>query len=258
MDNTPQNAPTALPSPLRILINGYRGRMGQEIVAAIEAAPDLSCVALTTRGDDLAASLQDSQAQIAIDVSLPDSVYATTQCIIEQGVHPIIGTSGLTDQQIEHLSARCQSAHLGGIIAPNFSLGALLMMKFAAQAARYLPDIEIIEAHHPNKIDAPSGTALKTAQLVHAGQPDAYKAKAAMAKQPPIGARGHLAYNIPIHALRLPGIVAQQQVLCGGQEETLSITHNTRHRRAFMPGVLFACRQVMGLKHLVYGLEQLL
>jgi 4-hydroxy-tetrahydrodipicolinate reductase len=242
---------------IRVLINGAHGKMGRECVKAIENDAALQLVAAIGRADDLAAMLQQSQAQVAIDLTAPHAVYENALAIIAAGVHPVIGTTGLTPAQIANLEQRCAQKKLGGVIAPNFSIGAILMMRFAAQAAKYLPDVEIIELHHPAKLDSPSGTALKTADIIA-------EARTAAPQQLPVaretipGARGAFRHGVPIHAVRLPGLVACQEVLFGGLGETLRISHHTIHREAFVPGVLLACKKVVELDRLLYGLEHLL
>jgi len=223
---------------IRILINGAQGKMGQVTVQAIQQAPDLELVATLDRGHSLITRIDETHPDVAIDFTEPKAVYKNAQIMIEMGVHPVIGTSGLTLQEIENLQHLCREKSLGGIIAPNFSLGAVLMMKYAEDAARYFKDVEIIEMHHHEKKDAPSGTANKTAQMI---------------KQ-----AGHHAQYPPIHSVRLPGLVAHQRVILGGLGETLTIQHDSINRDCFMPGVLLACRKVMTLKGLFYGLEKLL
>lgn len=238
---------------LRIMINGASGRMGQEAVKAIEQAQDLSLVAKTGHQDDLAGTIKSSEADIVIDFTRPDCVYQNTKTILEQGAHPVIGTTGLTQQQILELQGLAREKQLGGIIAPNFSVGGVLMMKFAQQAAHYLPHVEIIEMHHDKKLDAPSGTAVKTAHMIAAmrgSQPSL-----PICKESLVGARGGNYENIAIHSIRLPGFLAHQMVIFGSEGETLTIKHDSISRSCFMPGVLLACRKVPMLKELVYGLE---
>jgi 4-hydroxy-tetrahydrodipicolinate reductase len=240
----------------RILVNGANGRMGHETITAIEQTQDLTIVAKTGHKDDLATAIKSSEAQIVIDFTRPDCVYQNTKTIIEQGAHPVIGTTGLTQQQIIELQNLAKAKQLGGIIAPNFSIGAILMMKFAQQAAHYLSHAEIIEMHHDKKLDAPSGTAIKTAQMIAAtrnSQPTMPTCKESLP-----GARGGNYENIAIHSIRLPGFLAHQMVIFGGEGETLTIKHDSISRSCFMPGVLLACRKVTTLKELVYGLENVM
>lgn len=244
---------------IKVLVNGARGKMGQITVATLQQQPDFACVAVNGRHEDLAQIIEDSQPEIAIDFTVPDAVFANSQILIAHGVHPIIGTSGLTLPQIDELKQQCQQKKLGAIIAPNFSLGAILMMKYAADAARYFKDVEIIEMHHPQKLDAPSGTANKTAQMIqsiHKNKENAENLFSASKSFPP--ARGDHSYDIPVHSVRLPGIFANQTVIFGGLGETLTIRHDAIERQSCMPGVLLACRKVLSLDHLVYGLEHLI
>ncbi len=223
---------------IKVLINGYKGKMGQAAVAAIQAAPDLKLVATIGREDNLSQSIEESGAEVVLDLTTASAAFKNTQVIIQAGAHPVIGTSGLTPNEISNLKEQCKTKKLGGIITPNFSLGAILMMHYAAHAARFFSEAEIIELHHPQKKDAPSGTAIKTALAMQA-------------------ARGNDVI-VPIHSIRLPGLVAHQSVMFGGVGETLTIRHDSLDRSCFMPGVLLACRKVTELHELIYGLDILL
>jgi 4-hydroxy-tetrahydrodipicolinate reductase len=236
---------------MKVIVNGANGRMGQATVNALAEDPTLQCVATLGRNDDLATALSQTKADIVVDFTTPDVVYDNTQLIIAHNVHPIIGTTGLTAAQMTHCQALAAEKKLGGIIAPNFSLGAILMMRFASLASRYFPDAEIIEYHHPHKLDAPSGTAIKTAALIAQARTQASTIPAEA------HARGECHHQVPIHSCRLPGFIASQQVVFGGQAESLTIQHHTLDRSCFMPGVLLACHRVHALKELVYGLESL-
>lgn len=240
---------------ITVLINGALGKMGVATVAAIAHESDLQLVATTTRGDDLAEAIAQHRPDVVIDWTTPDSAFDNTQKIIASGARPVVGTTGLTTAQIALLSAQCAEKKSGGIIAPNFSIGAILMMKYAQDAAKYFPDVEIIEYHHPKKLDAPSGTAKKTAELIA-------KTKQAKNTSANIDAglknkasRGEDYHGIPIHALRLTGVFANQTVIFGDTGETFSIQHNATDRSAMMPGLFLCCRKVMTLDHLVYGME---
>lgn len=241
---------------VRILINGAHGKMGQESVKAVDRDPVLQLVAQTGRNDDLSKIIQASQAQVVIDFTTPDAGYENALTIINANAHPVIGTTGLKPDQITDLEKRCAQKKLGGIIAPNFSIGAVLMMRFAEQAAKYFANAEVIELHHPGKLDSPSGTAIKTAEMISKARIN--NEASPLTRETIPGARGALHQNVPIHSIRLPGLVANQEVLFGGLGETLRICHTTIHREAFMPGVLLACKKVSQLDHLVYGLESLL
>lgn len=242
--------------PIRVLVNGAQGKMGRIACQTIIDHPELQLAAGLGRHDQLARAIIESQAQVVVDLTAADCVYDNTLTIIEAGAHPVIGTSGLVPEQIELLREQCDLRHLGGIVVPNFSIGAVLMMRFAAQAARILPDVEIIEAHHPQKQDAPSGTAIKTADIIAASRQTCPPQPSIKAILP--HARGATQHHIPIHSLRLPGILAQQHIIFGNTGETLSITHNSIDRSSFMPGMILACQKVLRLKTLYYGLEHLI
>lgn len=240
----------------RVIVNGAEGKMGRLAAVTLAAHPDFELVAKLGRKDDLAKSILKTKADIVVDLTSADAVYLNTLTIIEQGACPVIGTSGLLPEQVDVLQKKCAANALGGIIVPNFSIGAILMMRFAAIAARYMPDVEIIEAHHPQKKDAPSGTAIKTADLI--AQARENKTQPGVCKEVLQGARGALSQGVSIHSLRLSGVLAEQEVLFGQTGETLSITHRTIDRISFMPGLIIACQQVTSLKTLCYGLEHLL
>jgi len=239
----------------RVIVNGALGKMGVLACTTLQQHPDFELVAQLSRGDDLRAAIADTRATIVLDLTRADSAYDNSLTIIESGAHPVIGTSGLLPEQIAHLGALCEQQKLGGIIAPNFSIGAVLMMRFAAQAARYLPDVEIIEAHHQQKFDAPSGTAMKTAELI--GEARRSEREKTPEHELIAGARGGAHHGVPIHSLRLPGFVAKQDVIFGTLGETLTLSHNSIDRISFMPGVVLCCQKVSGLGGLYYGMEQL-
>lgn len=241
---------------IKVIVNGASGKMGTIACETFNKTPDFELVASLGRTDSLTTNMANHHPDIVVDLTSAKCVYNNTRTIIEAGIHPIIGTSGLLPTQVEELQLLCKKTNLGGIIVPNFSLGAILMMRFAADAAQYFSSAEIIEAHHPLKHDAPSGTAVKTAEVIA-------KHRRAESEQNNThelipGARGAEHQHVQIHALRLPGFLAQQQVIFGGTGETLSIIHNSIDRSCFMPGLLFACRKVRELNELVYGLESLL
>lgn len=242
---------------IKVLINGAFGRMGQIAVKAINEHPHLELVGQIGREYDLKKSIKDSQAQVVVDFTSPLSVYDNTLAIIETGAHPVIGTSGLKPKEIETLKKRARELKLGGIIAPNFSLGAVLMMKYAKAIARYMPSAEIIEMHHDGKADSPSGTALRTAQLLSEANTQLNGPEKSI-HETVAGARGANYCHVPIHAVRLPGLLACEQVIFGNVGETLTLTHNSIDRQCFMPGVCFACEKVITLEELVYGLEEVL
>ena len=241
----------------RVLVNGAKGRMGQEVVKAVTAAADLELVDQTDLGDDLIARIKASQAQAVVDFTTAAVAFENTRKILEAGVHPVVGTSGLLAEQVAKLQQLAQDKGIGGLIAPNFAIGAVLLMKYAQDAAKYLPDVEVIELHHNRKADAPSGTAVKTAQLIAEARQEIPKALVEE-KELFEGARGSELHGVRVHSLRLPGLVAHQEVIFGGTGETLTIRHDSIHRESFMPGVCLACRKVIGTQQLFYGLEHLL
>ena len=242
---------------IRVLVNGAKGRMGQEIVKAVTAAADLEIVDQTDLGDDLIARIKASQAQAVVDFTTAAVAFENTRKILEAGVHPVVGTSGLLAEQVAELQQMAKDKDIGGLIAPNFAIGAVLLMKYAQDAAKYLPDVEVIELHHNRKADAPSGTAVKTAQLIAEARHETPKALVEE-KELFEGARGSEVHGVRVHSLRLPGLVAHQEVIFGGTGETLTIRHDSIHRESFMPGVCLACRKVIGTQQLFYGLEHLL
>jgi 4-hydroxy-tetrahydrodipicolinate reductase len=239
--------------PIQVLVSGAAGKMGQEVVKAIQQNPEFSLAAQAGKHDDLNTLIQQSGAEVVVDFTTPDTVFKNTLTIIRNQIHPVIGTTGLQETQLAELTHLCAEKKLGGIIAPNFSLSAILMMQFAGIAARFFPHAEIIELHHPNKIDSPSGTAIKTAAIIAENRQQTIMLKPTRETLP--GARGAVNHDIPIHAIRLPGFSASQEVIFGGLGQTLAIRQDTVNREAYMPGVLLACKKVKELDHLVYGLE---
>lgn len=243
--------------PIRIIINGAQGKMGRLACETIENHPDFELVGALGRHDDLSSEIPARDTQVVIDLTRADVVYENSLTIIESGAHPVIGTSGLLNEQIKFLQTRCQAKKLGGIIVPNFSIGAVLMMQFASQAARFISEVEIIEAHHPQKQDAPSGTAIKTAEMIAKARPSPANFLPNTKELLP-GVRGARQEGIPIHSIRLPGLLARQEVIFGSIGETLTITHQSIDRASFMPGLILACQRVGELNALYYGLENLL
>lgn len=242
---------------IKVLVNGAFGRMGQMTTDAISKHPGLELVGQTGREYDLHQAIKDSKADVVVDFTDANAIYKNAQTIIEAGAHPVIGTSGLKAHEIIALQKQCAELKLGGLIAPNFSLGAVLMMKHAREIAKYFSHVEIIEMHHDGKIDSPSGTAVRTAELIadanaNLNQPDKPNTETIP------GARGATHHRIPIHAVRLPGLLAHQTVMFGGTGEALTIRHDSLDRACFMPGVCLACEKVMGLDYLAYGLEEIL
>lgn len=241
---------------MRVLVNGAKGRMGREVCQAVRAEADLILAAETDLGDNLTEAIREGRAAVVVDFTHPESAVENTAAILRAGAHPVVGTTGFRAEDIESLQALAGSLGRGGVIAPNFALGAVLLMKFAAEAARYFPAVEVIELHHEQKLDAPSGTALKTVELIRRANP-APPVNSSEKEVVP-GARGGRHLGVPIHSVRLPGYVAHEEVLFGGLGQVLSIRHDSLSRASFMPGVLLAVRKAPGLKTLHYGLETIL
>ncbi|MFG2713923.1 4-hydroxy-tetrahydrodipicolinate reductase [Streptomyces goshikiensis] len=246
-------------SKLRVAVLGAKGRIGAEAVRAVEAAEDMELVAALSRGDKLE-TLAETGAQVAVELTTPASVMGNLDFCIRHGIHAVVGTTGWTEDRLAQLGGwLAGSPETGVLIAPNFSIGAVLTMKFAAQAARYFESVEVVELHHPNKVDAPSGTATRTAQLIAAA-----RAEAGCAPQPDAtvtgldGARGADVDGVPVHAIRLRGLLAHQEVLLGGEGETLTIRHDSLHHSSFMPGILLGARRVTQTPGLTFGLENFL
>jgi 4-hydroxy-tetrahydrodipicolinate reductase len=244
---------------IKVGVVGAYGRMGTEICAAVDAAADLDLVARIGAKDALT-QLLDAAADVIVDVTRPDAVMDNIRFAISHGIHAVVGTSGFTPQRLDTVRTWLTDAPgVGVLIAPNFSIGAVLMMRFAEQAARFYESAEIIELHHPDKVDAPSGTALRTAERVAAARtaaglgpvPDATAESAA-------GSRGTVVDGIHVHSVRLRGLVAHQEVLLGAVGETLTIRHDSVHRSSFMPGVLLAIRFVPTTPGLRVGLDSLI
>lgn len=241
---------------IRVIVNGAKGKMGRLACETINNHPDLELVAGLGRDDHLPDVISATKAQVVVELTRADCVYKNSLTIIESNAHPVIGASGLLPGQIKVLQEKCNEKKLGGIVVPNFSIGAVLMMRFAEAAAFFLPEVEIIEAHHQQKLDAPSGTAMKTAEMIGAARHG--KKNALALKEILPGVRGGTHQEVNIHSLRLPGFLASQQVIFGNTGETLTITHNSIDRSCFMPGIILSCQKVGKLNTLYYGLEHLL
>ncbi len=243
-------------SKIGVIVNGAAGKMGRLACETLQSAPEFELLAGLGKSDDLAQAIIDMNAHIVVDLTRADCAYQNSLTIIEQGASPVIGTSGLLEPEIKTLSALCEKKKLGALIVPNFSIAAVLMMRFAAEAAHYLPDVEIIEAHHPAKAEAPSGTAIKTADLIAHARKASPHLSTAQEILP--GALGALYQDVRIHSLRLPGTLAEQDVIFGQTGETLTIRHQTMDRISFMPGLRLACQKVQSLGKLAYGLDHIL
>lgn len=262
---------------INIIVAGPRGKMGKEAIKMIERVPDFNLVAVIDRKndgkflneiteesdaqvpvyEDLAECFQQIDADVFIDLTSPEPGYKHTKLAIEHRVRAVIGTSGFTKENIKELKDLSNEYNSGCIIAPNFAIGAVLMMKFSQMAAQYFPDVEIIEMHHDQKVDAPSGTAVKTAEMIQKtrttkaqGHPDE--------REELEGARGAELDGMHIHSVRLPGLVAHQEVIFGGPGQLLTIKHDSMSRDSFMDGIKTSIYKVMELDRLVYGLENIL
>lgn len=247
------------PEPIRVGVLGARGRMGTEVCRTVDAADDLELVAMVDQ-DDWLFNIADAAAEVVVDFTTPDTVMEHVQWCIDQGINVVVGTSGFTEARYDQVRQWLASRpELGVIVVPNFAIGAVLMMDFAARAAKHFTSIEIIEMHHPNKIDAPSGTAQRTAELIAAARegaglppsPDATKEELR-------GARGSDVEGIRVHSIRAAGLVAHQEVIFGSAGETLTIRHDSFDRSSFMPGVLLAIRAAKLRPGLTIGLGPLL
>lgn len=243
----------------RVGVLGARGKVGREICAAVAAADDLELVAEIDAGDDLA-TLTEAGAELVVDFTHPDVVMANLEFCVAHGIHAVVGTTGFDDERLTRLDAwLAEAPGTGVLIAPNFSIGAVLMMRFAAEAARFYESVEIVELHHPTKADAPSGTARRTAELVAAARREAGCDPMPDATSTSLdGARGASVDGVPVHALRIRGMVAHQEVVLGGPGETLTIRHDSMDRASFAPGVLVGLRAIGAHPGLTVGLEHLL
>ncbi len=268
-------------APITVMVVGAAGKMGREVVKAVAGAPDLELVAAVDQGrtgedagevaglgkieiplrDDLEEALAAVRPQVMVDFTRPEGLLARIAAALRHGVRPVVGTTGLSQSEIDQVASLAAEKRLGCLIAPNFAIGALVLMRCAGLAARYFAQAEIIELHHAGKVDAPSGTALKTADVIAAAR---RKASATPMATPGAeservaGVRGGECAGVRVHSVRLPGLVAHQEVLFGNAGEVFTLRHDSLSRESFMPGVLLAIRAVTGLSGLVYGLDKLI
>ncbi|MBV9594802.1 MAG: 4-hydroxy-tetrahydrodipicolinate reductase [Actinobacteria bacterium] len=251
--------PAPAGQPARVGVLGARGRMGQEVCRTVQSAPDLELVATVDVGDQLS-ELVEAGAEVVVDFTQPQVVMDNLRFCIEQGIHAVVGTTGFSEQRLATLREwLADRPALGVLVAPNFGIGAVLSMQFAQVAARFFESAEVIELHHPRKIDAPSGTAMRTAELIAQARrraglgpvPDATSAGVD-------GARGAEVEGIHVHGLRIAGLVAHQEIIFGTEGETLTIRHDSLDRSSFMPGVLLAVRAIGRRPGLTVGIESLL
>ncbi len=261
----------------RVLVSGAYGRMGREVVKAVVTQDDMVLVGAVDKigvesdigkvcgldklgvniEKDLLATLKRTKPDVMVDFTTPLVIMENIRIAAEAKVAGVIGTTGLTGENLEEVNELALQSGKAFLVAPNFAIGAVLMMRFAREAARYFPDVEIIELHHDRKIDAPSGTALKTAEMIAAG-----RVMEPLVKPAPLekidGARGGEYLGTKIHSLRLPGLIAHQEIIFGNQGQTLTIRHDSLERTSFMPGVLMAIRKLRTLKGFFYGLESIM
>lgn len=262
---------------IKVAVVGARGRMGREVVKMVLEDESLQLVAAVSPSSGpidagnlagkpdtgvlvsstLEQALGGAKADVLVDFTVPQAAYGNTKTAIEYGVRPVIGTTGFTPDQIVELDELCKQKGIGGLIAPNFSIGAILMMKFAAEASKYLPHVEIIEYHGDQKLDAPSGTSIKTAELISQVRQELRQGNP---KEEEVieGARGGYYNGFRIHSVRLPGVFAQQEVVFGGYGQTLKIRHDSYDRAGYMPGVNVAVKKVMTYTGLIYGFEHIM
>lgn len=260
---------------IRVLVTGAAGKVGSEVVRAVTEADGMTVVAAVDPGvsgcfvagphgahiectQDLGAAIQAFKPDVMVDFTRPDVVEANLRVALAAGVDCVVGTTGLSEELLAELAALAPE-NTCLFFAPNFAVGAVLMMQFAEQAARYMPHVEVIELHHDRKLDAPSGTAIRTARMVAAARnqwPQTPGAETELAGMQ--GARGTMVDGVAVHSVRLPGLVAHQEVVFGGQGQTLTIRHDTIDRTSFMPGVVLAVREVGSRSGLVIGLEELM
>jgi 4-hydroxy-tetrahydrodipicolinate reductase len=242
---------------IRVGVLGARGRMGSEVVRAVEAAKDMEVVAAIDADDPLS-GLVDARAEVVVDFTHPDVVMDNLSFCIENGIHCVVGTSGFDQSRLDAVAALlADKPSVGVLIAPNFGIGAVLLMRFSEIAARYYESAEIIELHHPRKADAPSGTAAHTARLIAAARSGMDPMPDATTQEEP-GARGAVVDGVRVHSLRISGMIAHQEVVFGGESETLTLRQDSLHRTSFMPGVVLGVREIVGRPGLAVGLDKYL
>ena len=241
---------------MRVGVLGAKGKVGSTMVAAVQAAEDLTLSAEVDAGDPLSL-LTEGDTEVVIDFTHPDVVMGNLEFLIANGIHAVVGTTGFTQQRVEQVQSWLAEKNTSVLIAPNFAIGAVLSMHFAKQAAPFFDSAEVIELHHPHKADAPSGTAARTAKLIADARKGLPPNPDATSSSLP-GARGADVEGIPVHSVRLAGLVAHQEILFGTQGETLTIRHDSLDRTSFVPGVLLAVRRIRERPGLTVGLEPLL
>ncbi len=271
-------------SPIPVIVNGAGGKMGREVVKSVAGASEMTLIAAIDRNRDLigkdvgevagigemeipitnemesmcAFAAQQKELPVMVDFTHPDGVYNNIRSAIAYGIRPVVGTTGMSEQQLKDIEEFAEKASTGCLIIPNFSIGMVLLQQAAIQASKYFDHVEIIELHHNQKADAPSGTAIQTAQLL-AEMGKTFNPPQVKETEKIAGARGSLAEeNIRIHSIRLPGLIAHQEVIFGAAGQIYTLRHDTSDRSCYMPGVLLAIRKIIQLKSMIYGLEKIL
>ena len=257
---------------IRVAVHGAAGRVGREVLRAVDAAPGMMLTVAVDRVapsdleplpadvpyyTDISSALTHAPSDVVVDFSVAPACLAMVPQALAAGTRPVIGTTGLSEEQIAHLDAQCQEHGLGGLLAPNFTIGAVLLGKLAAIAAPYFDYVDLVEEHHEMKVDAPSGTALGIAKAIQEAHPEAF-AHNDPEREPLAGSRGADYHGISVHSARMPGRMAHHQVTFGGPGQTLTLRHDTNNRECYMPGVLLAVRKVGELEGLTVGLERLM
>lgn len=251
---------------IKVVVSGALGKMGKEVISTVNKEESLELVGVVdvkkfseewletelVTGQDVELVLKEAKPHVMVDFTQPDVLLNNLTAAIKNNVAPVIGTTGITEEILKEVHSLSEYYNVGAVIAPNFSIGAVLMMHFAAKISSYMPNVEIIEMHHDKKLDAPSGTAIKTAQLIDA------ELKEKEIKNENSLARGEIFNGINVHSIRLPGLVAHQEVIFGGVGQTLTIRHDAINREAFMPGVVLAIKEATKIKGVIYGLDKLL
>jgi 4-hydroxy-tetrahydrodipicolinate reductase len=247
-----------LSGPIKVAVAGHRGKVGSILAAALAAEPDIDYVGGVSRGDDIGTFLHETRPRAFVDFTRPTEAMHNVLAAVAAGASPVVGTTGLSAADVDKLETACKAKGLGGIVAPNFAVGAVLMMHLADIAAPHFDAAEIIEMHHATKLDAPSGTALSTARRLAArrgARPFSHKKAEKVTLE---GTRGGEEHGVAVHSVRLPGFVADQEVIFGLPGQTLSIAHRTTSREAYVPGVLLAIRKVTSDPRFYRGLDDLL
>lgn len=263
---------------IKVLVSGASGRMGKEVIKAVLSAEDMELVAaidvkhtgtdvgflvgLEATGvlisEDLAEAINKTSPNVMVDFTNPQAVLKNVKTALENKVSPVVGTTGFTDEELKEISQLSEEKSTSVFIAPNFAIGAVLMMRFAQEAAKYFPHVEVIEYHHDEKLDAPSGTALKTLEMINEVRSREIRQGHINEYEKIAGSRGGNYAGMRVHSVRLPGLVAHQEVLFGGLGQTLSIRHDSISRESFAPGILLSIRKIGQMKGVIYGLEKLM